>query len=89
METITPRFRIFNFIALLLTIPTAYFIVASLLKYNFGIDGPYDVVYPLLQQMGINNSLGWNINLLILFGPVLALLVSLLQLLHMEWHFTR
>ncbi|MEP6700376.1 MAG: hypothetical protein ABJA85_03645 [Bacteroidota bacterium] len=43
----------------------------------------------MLERMGINDPLGWNINLLILFGPILALLISLMQVLGIEWHFTK
>lgn len=51
----------------LLAIPTAYFILISLLKY--GLDQPYlfDSARPFLERMGIKEALGFNINLLILF----------------------
>lgn len=89
METTASRQKWLSTLALLLVLPTIYFITISILKYNFGIDGPYDTSAPLLDRMGINDPLGWNINLLILFGPLLALLISVMQVLGIEWHFTK
>ncbi len=89
MEKISSRYRWLNTVSLLLVLPTTYFIVISLLKYSLGIGGPFDAVQPFLERMGIQESLGWNINLLILFGPVLALLFSALQILHIDWHFSK
>ena len=89
METTTRSFRWLNTLALLLVLPTAYFILISVLKYDLGIEGPFDSIYPWLEQMGIKESLGWNINLLFLFGPVLAFLLAVLQVLGIDWHFTR
>ena len=89
METTTRNFKWLNAVALMLVLPAACFILISLLKYNFGIEGPYDSIYPWLEQAGIKQSLGWNINLLILFGPVLAFLLAVLQVLWIDWHFTR
>ncbi len=89
METTAPRFRWLNTAALLLVLPTTLFIFFSILKYNLGIDGPFDSIYPWLERMGIRESLGWNINALILFGPLIALLIAVLQILGIEWHFTK
>ena len=75
--------------ALLLALPTAYFILISVLKYGFGIGGPFDSAQPTLESWGIKETLGWNINLLILFGPVLAFLLTIFQVLKIEWHFTK
>lgn len=74
---------------LLLALPTAFFILISVLKYGFGIDGPFDAVWPMLESLGAKESIGWNINLLILFGPVLAILFTIFQVLSIEWHFTK
>ncbi|NJO25861.1 MAG: hypothetical protein HC867_09060 [Bacteroidia bacterium] len=38
--------------------------------------------------MGVKESIGWNINLLILGGPLLAVLLTIFQVLKIEWHFT-
>ena len=75
--------------ALLLALPTAYFILISVLKYIFGVDGPFDSMQPALEQLGIKESLGWNINLLILFGPVIALIIAATQVLKIQFHFTK
>ena len=70
----------------LLAFPTAYFIFISLLKY--GLDLPFllDSTQPLLERLGIKESLGWNINLLILFGPLIALMLNLISVLKIEWY---
>lgn len=70
----------------LLAIPTAYFILISLLKY--GLDQPYlfDSARPFLERMGIKEALGFNINLLILFGPFIALVLNLLAVIKFDWY---
>lgn len=75
--------------ALLLSLPTAYFFIIAVLKFELGVDAPFDTIAPLLERMGIKESPGWNINLLILLGPVVACLLSMFQVLKIEWHFTR
>ena len=76
-------------ISLLLILPTAYFIVIAVLKYELGVDGPLDAITPLLERWGIRESLGWNINLLILLGPLLALFLTIFQLLSVRMQFTQ
>ncbi len=68
-----------NFAAIVLTIPAAFIFLISVLKYGLDINGPYDASEPILQNWGIDEPLGLNINLLILFGPVAAFFISLLQ----------
>jgi hypothetical protein len=75
--------------ALLLSLPTAYFIAISVLKYELGIDGLFDSIAPWLERMGIKETIGWNINLLILLGPVVACLLSIFQVLKINWRFTK
>jgi hypothetical protein len=75
--------------ALLLALPTAYFICISILKYEMGVNGPFDSIAPFLERMGIKEAPGWNINLLILFGPVVACLLSIFQVLKINWQFTK
>ena len=89
METIISRKKWLNIISLLLVLPTVYFISISVLKYEFGIDGPFDAIAPWLESMGIKESLGWNINLVILLGPIIALVLSVLQVLGAEWKFSK
>src|SRR6266404_3037365 len=89
METTNTRQRLLNVVALLLALPTAYFITISLLKYIFNIDGPFDQATPFLERMGIRENIGWNINLLILLGPLVAFLITLFQVLKINWKFTK
>jgi hypothetical protein len=69
----------------LFLIPTAWFILISLLKYGFGVPYLFDSTEPLLEKLGIKESLGWTINLLILFGPSLALMLNVLSILKIEF----
>ena len=89
METINHRYHWLNAASLMLLFPAAYFIAISVLKYGLGITAPFDASYPMLEKMGIRENLGWNINLLILFGPVISLLLSASQILHIEWYFSK
>lgn len=70
---------------LLLALPTAYFIISSVLKFEMNVEGPYDMIAPIVE----GRKLGWNINLLIAFGPVLAILLTIFQVLRIEFRFTR
>ena len=70
----------------LLAFPTAYFIFISLLKYGLGLPFLFDSTQPLLERLGIKESLGWNINLLILFGPLIALILNLMSVFKIEWY---
>ncbi len=88
METITSRRNWFSTIALLLVLPSAWFIFINLLN-EAGISGLYNASQPVLERMGIKENLGWNINLLIVFGPILALPLAAFSVLHIEWHFSK
>jgi hypothetical protein len=72
-------------LGLLLTLPTTYFILISILKYAFGLPGLFNSAQPVLESWGIKESIGWNINLLILFGPLLALLLNISSILSFDW----
>ena len=74
---------------LLLALPTAYFIFISVLKYELNINEPFDFSAPFLEKLGIKESFGWNINLLILFGPIAGFLLAAFQVLVMKWEFTK
>ena len=76
-------------ISLLLALPTAYFIAIAVLKYELGVDGPFDAIAPLLESWGMKDSLGWNINLMILLGPLLAFFLTIFQLLGVRMQFTQ
>jgi hypothetical protein len=71
---------------LLLSMPAAFFIFISMLKEWLGINGPYDSVQPVLESWGISETIGWNINLLILLGPLAGILLSSTQLVKWQWH---
>ena len=75
--------------SLLLALPTAYFLSISVLKYEMGIDAPFDAIAPFLERMGIKETLGWNINLLILLGPLVAFALSIFQVLKIKFQFTQ
>jgi hypothetical protein len=74
---------------LLLALPTAYLICISILKYGLNINEPFDSSAPLLERLGIKESLGWNINLLILLGPIAGFLLTIFQVLVIRWQFTK
>jgi hypothetical protein len=75
--------------SLMLAIPTAYFLGISVLKFEMGIDAPYDVIAPFLGRTGIAETVGLNINLLILLGPVVAFALSIFQVLRIRFQFTQ
>lgn len=89
METHNSTINRMSIIALLLALPTAYFILISVSKYNLGIDGPFDSAWPFLESMGIKEGFGWNINLLIVFGPPVAVLLCIFQIVDIRLHFTK
>ena len=69
----------------LLVFPAAYFVLISLLKYGPGIPYLFNTAQPLLESLGIKEALGFNINLVILFGPFVALLLNLFAVLTIDW----
>ena len=56
--------------------PTAFFILIAAVKYGPGVDAPFDATPPFLERLGIKETIGWKVNLLILFGPLLAFLLN-------------
>jgi len=72
-------------VAALLAFPTAYFIFANLLN-EIGIAGPYNLIGSFVESTGGREPLGWNINLLILCGPILAILLTIFQFVKIEFH---
>jgi hypothetical protein len=67
----------------LLAFPAAYFILINLLN-EYGYSYLFVSSQPLLEQLGIKESLGFNINLLILFGPFVALVLNLFSVLKID-----
>jgi hypothetical protein len=88
MKTIT-RSNLLTTAGLILSLPTAFVIVIAVLKYEFGVSGPFDSMQPLLESWGIKDPPGWNINLLILLGPVVGFLLALFQLLKINLRFEK
>jgi hypothetical protein len=72
-------------IGTLLTLPSMYLILISLMKYEFHIPFLFDAASPFLESAGIRETVGWNINLLIVFGPVLAFLLNMLSVLELYY----
>jgi divalent metal cation (Fe/Co/Zn/Cd) transporter len=75
-------------IGLLLTLPTVFFIGINILKDVFGISAFYEISEPTLLRWGIK-KFGWNINLLIVFGPLAAVLLTVFQVMQIEWNSNR
>jgi len=71
-------------LGLLLTIPAAYFLVINLVN-ELGWSGPYEFSEPFLISLGLREGLGFNINLLIAFGPLVALLLNVTNVVSFEW----
>lgn len=73
--------------ALVLAFPATWFIIINVLNEP-GISGPYHLSLPIFENMGVKRSFGWNINLLILFGPVVACFLTALQVVKIDRQFT-
>src|SRR5687767_8391856 len=72
-------------IGCLLTLPTLLFFFISIMKFELGSPYLFDAATPFLESTGISEPPGFNINLLILFGPVLAFLLNLFAVLHLQF----
>jgi hypothetical protein len=70
---------------LLLAFPTFYFMLISILKFELNQPYLYDSVNGLMNQWGLKEDVGWNINLLILLGPVFAVLLNLAVILRIQF----
>ncbi len=71
-------------LAAIFVFPAAVFLVGSVLKFEAGIPVFYDMAEPLMVRMGLNEKLGLNINLLIAFGPIVALALTLYSLVRIK-----
>ena len=85
MKTMTFKSNVLTIIAALLAFPTVYFIIANLLN-EMGIPGPYNLIGSFVESAGGKETLGWNINLLILCGPIVAILLTIFQFVKIEFH---
>lgn len=88
MRTITSKNHWLTAAGLLLVLPTAYFILIGILS-AFGINGPLEAIKPFAERLGIKDPPGLNITSVILFGPMVAFLLTIFQFLKIEWHFSR
>lgn len=89
MKTISIKNKLLAAAALLLALPTAYFILIGLLS-ELGVNGPLEATRPIAEKWGIKDPPGgFNISSLILFGPMLAILLTIVQFLKIEWHFAK
>ncbi|HKC34760.1 MAG TPA: hypothetical protein VKB95_01820 [Chitinophagaceae bacterium] len=87
MKTTTFKSNTLTIIAALLAFPTVYFIIANLLN-GIGIPGPYNLIGSFVENSRGREPLGWNINLLILCGPIAAILLTFFQFVKIEFHST-
>ena len=71
-------------IGLLLSVPAAYFLSINVAN-EVGWADPYELSEPLLLTLGFREGMGFNINLLIAFGPLMALLMNLTSVVSIEW----
>ena len=69
---------------LLLAFPAVYFVVANVLNSELGLNWLYKPIAPIFDKPA-NKHFGWNINLLIVFGPLLAILLNAWSLLHIRF----
>jgi hypothetical protein len=88
MKTAT-RSNLLTTTGLLLALPTAFIIVIAMLKYELGIPGPFDGMQPTLESWGIKDPPGLNINLLILFGPIIGFVLTIFQVLRIRLRFEK
>jgi len=87
MKTITFKNNWLTATALMLVLPTAFFILIGILS-EFGITWPMETIQPVAEYWGIKDPPGLNITSVILFGPMVALLLTIFQFLKIEWHFS-
>ena len=88
MRTITFKNNWMTAAGLLLVLPAAYFILIGILS-AFGINGPLEAIKPFAERFGIKDPPGFNITSVVLFGPMVAFLLTIFQFLKIEWHFSK
>ena len=67
------------FAGILLAFPAAYFVSSAIMNYGLGIDWFWKPIEPIFEKPA-NRHFGWNINLLIIFGPIIAVMINVLSL---------
>ena len=88
MKTITFKNNWLTATGFLVVIPTAFFILIGVLS-EFGINGPLEAIQPLAEKWGIKDQPGLNITSVILFGPMVAFLLTIFQFMKIEWRLTK
>lgn len=88
MRTMTFKNNWLTSIAVILILPAAYFILIGILS-EMGIYGPLESIKPLAEKWGIKDGPGLNITSVIVFGPMMALLLTVFQFMKIEWRVTR
>ena len=88
MKTAIFRNNWLTSLAVLLVIPAAYFIIIGVLS-ELGINGPLEAIQPLAEKWGIKDPPGLNITSVILFGPMIAFLLTVFQFMKLEWRLTK
>ncbi|CAN5488473.1 hypothetical protein BH10BAC3_BH10BAC3_08630 [soil metagenome] len=72
------------FAGALLAFPAAYFVSSAILNYGLGIDWFWKPIEPIFDNPD-NKHFGWNINMLIIFGPIIAVLINALSLAYFRF----
>ena len=88
MRTITFKSNWLTSIAAILILPCGYFILIGILS-EIGISGPLESIKPLAEKWGIKDGPGLNITSVIVFGPMVAFLLTVFQFMRLEWRVTR
>ena len=88
MRTVTFKNNRVTSIALLLILPAGYFILIGVLS-EMGIYGPLESIKPIAEKWGIKDGPGLNITSVIVFGPMVAFLLTVFQFMKVEWRTTR
>ena len=83
MKKQTLQHPAWHIMSLLFVLPVFYFIISAWLNYALGVTTLWKPI-EWIFEIPANKRIGLNINLLILFGPALSLVISMLQLVHWE-----
>lgn len=84
MKQLINKHKLAFILGCLLTVPTCYFFFISITKFDIGSTYLFDAATPFLESTGIGEPRGANINLLIIFGPVLIFLLNLFAVLQLQ-----
>ncbi|HEX8278512.1 MAG TPA: hypothetical protein VF540_07445 [Segetibacter sp.] len=71
-------------IGIFLLAPSLYFVASALLNYSFGFPPLWKFIEPIFDNPA-NKSLGFNINILLLFGPLAAVIINLPQVIQLSF----